>query len=449
MIDQTSGGQGEKEHEEPSDEWSIRQVLESVPYRWFVLAYFLDELCNAVWLVTLGLVISRTNTYWEAGLILVVTGVPLAMVLVFLSGWIDRKRSRNVALVTLACRTALMCVWAAVVVLDLAPFVIVAIIGGCVGAVSGLHEPAMTTYPTTVLPDDGAQAPAMVVERGGQRLSQAMGGVFAGWLVGWGDLGTPALFGAVTVLLALAILRRLNQQLPDPQTSAGTATGADNKPEPPGTSISGGFHFIKAHGVLARTLSVQAAISVTMAAVLMVTLPFRSHAEHWATSDYGQVFTVYGIGMTIATVSGWYLQRLNARSRILVSCALATVLGLVVIGVGLSSGLAATTILMGILGLCLGPAGPFLSGYLRGEAAAADKQAGTDQHTISGRANAMLILATDALEPVGYLFGVLLAIALPLSVATIILGVACTLVSGTSLLKLRRSAALRARPVRA
>lgn len=422
-------------------EWGIGQVLAHARYRWFVLAYFLDELCNAVWLITLGWVIARTDTHLQAAGILLITAIPLTVVLVLCSGWIDRLRSRNVALVTLGCRAALMCLWVLVVATDSAPFALVAVIGGLVGAISGIHEPAMTTYPLAIFPQSEAQGPSVVVERGAHRLTQAVGSMTAGLLLGWGGLGAPAAFGAIAILVALAVMARLNRQLPAPSE----ATGDDGPAESTGSTIRGGLQFVRAHHTLSMTLSVQCLITVTTAAVLLVTLPFRVQSEGWSAGEYGVVMTVFGVGMTTATLAGFLLQRLPVRARLLLSCAMAAACGAMVVLIGMATSIVAVTVLMGVLGLCLGPAGPFLSGYLRSVTAQADEQA-AGVSRVSARVAAVMILATDAMEPMGYAVAIGLTLLFSLSVATVVIGGVCLLVSAASLVRISRIPALHVGP---
>lgn len=423
-------------------DWGIRQVLEAPRYRWFLLAYFLDELCNALWLITLGWVIARTDTDLQAAAILLITAVPLAVVLVTCSGWIDRKQSPNVALVTLALRAVLMCIWVAVATADVVPFAMVAVVGGLVGAISGIHEPAMTTYPLAVLPSAGAQAPAVVLERVTHRMTQAVGGVTAGALIGSAGLGAPAALGAGAIMVALFIIFRMNRALPTKAPAQGAA------PSPAGAgSISGGISFVRAHRALKHTLLVQALITVTVSAVLLVTLPFRVRELGWSSTEYGLIMTCYGVGMAIATASGLYLQRVDTRTRVLTSCALAALSGAVVIAIGLVGSVMGAAALMGLLGLCLGPAGPFLSGYLRSVTAEADAKSSDGEGKISGRVAAVMILATDAMEPVGYALAIGVTLIFSVSAATVCLGAFCLVMSGRALVQIGRIGDLRAVPV--
>lgn len=408
-------------------EVGFRGVLASRTYRVFVVAFFLDEVCNAVWLVTLGWVVAQSDSDLGAGLILAATALPLLLVLVFASGWVDRHRSPAIALVTLAARAALMLAWVAIAFYGTAPLVLVGVLGAALGAVSGLHEPAMTTYPVILLPGN-AQAPAMTIERAGQRLSQAVGGLIAGVLIGHGGIGAPALVGAVLVVAALGILSRLRSSTTTAPSSSSTG-GPSSKNS---SSILEGLRWVRAHPVLPRTLLVQSSITVTMAAVLLVILPFRARDDGWTAAQYGATIAVFGVGMTVATVAGLLLQRYALRTRLLLSCGMSLGAGLVVILLGVVADPASDAVLMGTLGLALGPAGPFLSGYLRGEAADADSQNGDDS-PISGRVMAVLILATDAMEPVGYVLAACLAVFTPLVVPTVLAGVSCVVFGALSL----------------
>lgn len=399
-----------------SAEAGFREVLASRSYRLFLVAFLLDEICNALWLVTLGWVVARSGSDVGGGVILSATSIPLVLVLIYASGWVDRRKSPIVALLTLAARAVLMLAWVAVVLSDAAPFVLVVVVGAALGAVSGLHEPAMATFPVLLLPDR-AQASAMTVERAGQRFSQAAGGVIAGVLIGRGGLGAPALVGAAFVLVAVGVLSRLRHAVP--------AARPGPPPTPNSSTIGEGFRWVRAHRVLPMTLLVQTSITITMSTVLLVTLPFRARDDGWSATEYGTTITVFGIGMTASTMIGFGLQRCSVRTRLMASCVLALVAGFVVVAIGLVADPLPDSILMGVLGLTIGPAGPFLSGYLRGEAAAADSSAGKDSAPISGRVMAVLILATDAMEPVGFLGAACLALVLPLAAPTAFVGVSC------------------------
>ena len=413
---------------------TFAEVVRHRRYRWFLAALLLDQVCEALWLVTLGWVASQASSPLWAGTILFAGTVPAVLLMLAGGLWVDRHGTARMAIVTLTLRASVMAVWVALVVTGVSAVGVIVLVAAVVGLIGGVHEPALFTYPTALLPSNRGQAAAVTMERATQRFTQMIGGAFGGFLLARSGAGAPAAIGAVCVLAALGVIValhiRLSQQRPPDSGSYPSADEGESR----GHQIRGGVQFVRSHPVLRYTMWVQCAASVAASAVLLAALPLRSQAEGWTPEQYGHAFAAYGAGVAIATLASFPLQRRTAHQRVLIAAAMAVATGLAVVLVGLAPTPTAQAGAAGLVGLALGPAGPFLSGYTRSVAQAAEEQTGIP---VTGRVGSVMLLMTDGAEPLGFLAVAGLASLFPVSVPTVALGLGTAAVAAWCLVRLR------------
>lgn len=370
------------------DHLTPREVLGRRHVPTFFSALFLDELATALWVFTVGWVASHAASPLATGLVLLAAGVPYAVFLVVGGSWADRFGSAAVAKWTLVARLIVLLSWWGLAMAGRGGQPELIVTAGLLGAISGLHQPAMLAYPTRLVPANG-QGSSMVMERTIARLAQAAGGFVGGWATNHWGRGAPAMIGAVGLAVALvavlSVWRAGHRSL--------ISESLETEPEEPlGTLALEGVRWIAQHSLLRRTVAVQAAISALVASLLLVLLPLQARAEGWGARDYGIAFGAFGTGMLVGSLSALVLAegKTGLSPRVAICLAGAGSVSVAVLGVTSSAAAAATCSF--IAGLALGPVGPTLSGVLRSSTASGNALA-------TGRVMAVLLLVTDAAEP--------------------------------------------------
>ncbi len=385
------------------------QVLrhEGVPA--FFAALLSDELATALWVFTLGWVASRASTVTGTGVILLASGLPYALMLVLGGSLTDRLGSARVAVWTLLARVMVMLGWWWAALEGHASSGTLIVGAVLVGAIAGVHQPAMTSYPVQLVPDEG-QASSMVIERGLARFAQGGAGFAAGLLTEHWGVGGPAAVAAALLILALAVVAVLGRGLPS--VSAATAVPSEKVL----SHLVGGLRWVGDRPILRRTLAVQSAVSALVGSLLLVLLPLRARAAGWTPASYGWAFGAFGVGMLFGVLGALWAAERRGGVGVYGSVVLALGGCLSVAALGVAQSAAWTATLAGAAGLLFGPVGPTLSGYLRG-VARADADA-----AVSGRAMAVLLLMTDAVEPLVLFIAAAIVAAISVDQAALLLG---------------------------
>ncbi len=361
-------------------------ILRSWRVRLYMLALLSDELATALWVFTLGWGAARLGDPVTAGWVLFAGGVPYVALLLVGGSLTDLLGSPRVAAWTLGARFgALGMFWVVTRGEVSAAPVQLAVAAAVLGAIGGVHYPAMTAYPAVLLPP-AAQSASMVLERGIARTAQAGGGYLAG--VATSRLGdaTPAALGAMLLAAAVGVMLCIRPARGVVRISSSAPGGAA-----PRVRVTEGIRWVGRHPVLRRTLAVQAATSAMVAALLLALLPQRASLSGWSAAFYGQAFGLFGAGMLTGTaVAIWATQRGRAGVGVPAAVWLAALgcLAALAAGVAPAPGLASLAAL--VSGIAFGPVGPTLSGYLRGQASSG---------AAVGQVMAVLLLVTDAAEP--------------------------------------------------
>lgn len=386
-----------------------REAWGYAKFRRYVYAFSADNLADTTWLVTLGWLASRSGNPATTGLVWVASALPT--LLFTLAGGViaDKYSAAQAAFFTSLARCLALMAWAVVVGLDARSMVGLAAVAFVVGAIEGIHIPALDAYPRSLLPSSG-QTTGSGILRVPWRAAQIVGPLLAGYFLDRSSALSVALIGLFLVIGTTVLLGRLRADL--------VRDVVHEIPED--SSVMAGLSYVRIHRALPFTISAQAAVNISSGALTLVALPLKARALGWSAFDYSCMFSAFALGLMVATLAvlGWQHRVSQARrvavgvvSSILacgVVCAIAPVKS-VTVGVALSL----------LLGLSLGPVGTLLTGY---------SLAATDQK-FTGRVQALAGLVTTGVEPVGFLaMGVLAALG-GVELATFIVGAFSTLLA--------------------
>lgn len=388
-------------------------------------AVLFDDLADAFWLVALGWVAAQAHTSFEAGLVLMTSGLP-QLVMLPVGGWLtDRIGQANAATITLGLRTVLLAGWTAVIAHDVSAVAAIGVANIVVGLISGLHVPAIASYPTALISSDGIST-ATQIGRQISRVSQTGGALLGGYVIASLGLVWLGVFAALGVAVAWVLV-----------VSLGMGLRRAKPPETEKIDVQGaraGWRFAWRHRVLRFTLAVQAFASALAAAAMLVVLPFKARTLDLSATTYGAAFGLYAVGMITGTAA-IRLHRQPVRRQLIAASGLAAATGAVGIGLAFAWNMASLLIGALLLGLTLGPVGPALTGYLMTTAKAEERTTGA---RVAGRAASLLLIVTDAMEPF-VLFLAATAAGLPggVTVPAVVLAGLCLLVGALALRKVQ------------
>lgn len=398
---------------------TLRETVVAAP-RWAILylpTSGLDGLVEALWLFTLGWEAARAG--WASGLVLAAGAVPAVAFVLWGGSLSDRLGAHRVATWTMAARIAVMIVWAAVVVSDTAPAYVAAAVALAVGAIAGIHDPAVSAVPQLLVPPAGLEA-SNNAQRISVRLVQTVGPALGGLLAAWLGMGTVVVVAAVVGTIPLtgfALLRRTARpQVAEPGLHAETGW----------RSLLSGFRWVGNDPAVRLTVPVQGVINLTTASILMAALPRQARTLGWGPDVYGFATAAFGAGMLLGTLVAFSIRANAPRHRvpIAVACAGVASIFVAITGSVVSPVLAVAS--AGIMGLTVGPVGSILTGWTMATTAAADP-------SMYGRVFAVLLLVTTAAEPLGYLVFSAVAGVTSVTIAAVSYGVIGVLVAGFAL----------------
>jgi hypothetical protein len=398
---------------------TLRETMRAAP-RW-ALVYLptsaLDSLVEALWLFTLGWEASRAGS--AAGLVLAAGAVPAVAFVLWGGSLADRLGAHRVAIWTMAARVVVMVAWAAVVISDTAPIYLAAAAAFAVGAIAGIHDPAVSAVPQLLVPNGGLEA-STNAQRISVRLVQTVGPALGGVIAGWSGIGAVVVVAAVIGLVPLAgfaLLRTTRRPATDGQLQHAD-TGW--------RSLLSGFRWIARDPVIRRTVPVQGVINLTTAYILMAALPLQARASVWGADVYGFATAGFGGGMLAGTVIAFSIRARAPRHRVAIAVVCAAITSVFVVTTGWAPTAALAIVSAGLMGLFLGPVGSILTGWTMATTAAADP-------SMYGRVFAVLLLVTTAAEPIGYLVFSALAAVTSVGVAAATFGAAGVLFAGLAL----------------
>ena len=388
---------------------SPRQAWAYPRFRRYVYAFSADNLADTTWLVTLGWLASRSGNPATTGLVWVASAVPTLLFTLGGGALVDRYSSAQAAFFTSLARCAALVGWAVVVGADARSMFALAAIAFVVGAIEGIHLPALDAYPRSLLPVAGQTTGAGIL-RIPWRAAQIVGPLVAGYFLDCSSALSVALIGLGLVAATTVLLAGLR---------SGTAAESVHEPSED-SSIRAGLRYVRGHRALPFTITAQAAVNTSSGALTLVALPLKAHALSWSAVSYGSMFAAFGLGLMAATwaVLQWQ-HRVSETRRVAVGMACAVIASVVVCAIAPVTTVALGVLLSFFLGLSLGPVGTLLTGY---SLVATEK-------AFTGRVQALIGLVTTGVEPVGFLVVGLLAAVGSAALATFVVGATSTLLA--------------------
>lgn len=360
-------------------------------FRRYVYAFAADNLADTTWLVTLGWLASRSGNPAVTGFVWVASALPT--LLFTLAGGViaDKYSAAQAAFFTSLARCLALLAWAVVVGLDARSLVGLAAIAFVVGAIEGIHVPALDAYPRSLLPAS-AQTTGAGILRVPWRAAQIVGPLIAGYFLDRSSALSVALIGLFLVIGTTVLLGRLRTEL--------VREVVHETPED--SSVVAGLSYVRTHRALPFTILAQAAVNISSGALTLVALPLKARALGWSALQYSCMFAGFALGLMIATLAvlSWQ-HRASETHRVIAGVASSIIACGIVCGMAPVKSVAVTVGLSMLLGLSLGPVGTLLTGY---------SLAATDQK-FTGRVQALSGLVTTGVEPAGFLaMGVLAAL---------------------------------------
>lgn len=355
----------------------------------FYTAVLFDDLGDTAWLVALGWIAAQAHVSYEAGLVLLTSGIPQLLTLPAGGALSDKMGQPRTAAITLGIRTLILVGWAFTISHNVGALAAIAVANIAVGLISGLHAPAMASYPTAFTSGPGITT-VTTHSRQLSRASQMLGGLGSGYVISGLGLTWLGVIAASCIAVAWLVSMTLARDLPrgkKVEHAPSLATTADN--------AVGGYHFVWAHPLLRFTLAVQVAGSAIAAAAVLVVLPFKATSLGLSATAYGFGFGLYGLGMVLGA-SVARLQGMSLRKQLTAAAALTVVTGAAGLLLAFSWNLPSLMAGAFLLGGALSPVGPTMTGYLLQTAQRQEEEYGT---SVVGRASALLVLVTDAMEP--------------------------------------------------
>lgn len=397
---------------------TLRETVRTAP-RWaalYVPSSALDDLVETLWLFTLGWEASRAGA--AAGLVLAAGAVPAVAFVLWGGSLSDRIGAHRVAIWTMAARIAVMAGWAAVVISDTAPAYVAAAAAFAVGAIAGIHDPAVSAVPQLLVPPAGLEA-STNAQRITARLMQTIGPALGGLIAGLMGMGTVVVIAAAVGLLPLVgfgLLRASGR--PDSDPVAPSDTGWH--------SLLSGFRWVGQDAAIRHTMPLQGVINLTTASILMAALPRQARDLGWGPEVYGYATAAFGGGMLLGTLLAFSIRGNAPRHRVTIAVSCAGISSIFVAVTGLVGSPVLVVIAAGLMGAAVGPVGSILTGWTMAAVASADP-------SMYGRVFAVLLLVTTAAEPLGYLVFSGLASLTSVAAAAIAFGAVGVLIAGWAL----------------
>lgn len=398
---------------------TLRETVRAAP-RWarlYLPTSGLDDLVEMLWLFTLGWEASRAGD--AAGLVLAAGAVPAVAFVLWGGSLSDRIGAHRVAVWTMAARIVVMSGWAAVVISDTAPAYVAAAAAFAVGAIAGIHDPAVSAIPQLLVPADGLEASSNA-QRITARLMQTVGPAVGGLLAGWMGMGTVVVVAAAVGLLPLAgfALLGTTRREPVPEEDGSAAAGW--------RSLLSGFRWVRNDPAIRHTMPVQGVINLTTASILMAALPRQARDLGWGPDVYGYATAAFGGGMLLGTLVAFSIRSNAPRLRVAIAVGCAGISSIFVAVTGSVESATLAVVAAGLMGAAVGPVGSILTGWTMATIASADP-------SMYGRVFAVLLLVTTAAEPLGYLVFSALATLTSVASAAIVFGAIGLLLAGFAL----------------
>lgn len=330
----------------------------------------------------------------------------------------DRLGVARVATWTLVARVVLMLVFGVVLVSGSSNIATLTGIAVFAGLIDALHMPALGGI-GSLLGSTGEQADMQATFTSVRRMAQVAGGALGGALLGWAPLSVGPIAGALLLIAAVALwlLRRR-------ASAAGLVIPAPERRLSVASMIREGLQAVWGEPMSRLALSLFGVANMSATAIILLGLPLKAVANHWAPWAYGLAAAALSAGYIVGGVL--LKKRLiglaggaNVRSAIrLLSLATVGLVGIAVTASPIVAGICAV-----VVGLFLSPAVGLLYATIYDLVPV----------EMRGRATSVVTLAIYVLIPVGQ--GAFSALAGPLSLVgaalalTAILGLALAVAS--------------------
>jgi MFS family permease len=382
----------------------------------YLPAATLDGLVEALWLFTLGWEASRAG--WAAGFVLAAGALPSLIFILWGGHLADRLGAHRVALWTMLARVVVMAAWAGVVMWDASPAYMAAATAAAVGAIAGIHDPAVSAMPVLLVPEAGIEA-SQNAQRLLIRLVQGAGPILGGALAAIAGTGSVVIVATAIGIIPLAGFATLRRKLPTPDIDV-------HADESGWTTALAGLAWVRKQPGFRFTVPLQGVVGLTTAAIVMASLPRQARIYGWGPGIYGLATGVFGVGLLLGGALAFRVRDRWPHRKGLVAVMCAGASSAFVAGTGLAQSPVQAVLGAGLMGLALGPVGSILTGWTVRSAAAADP-------ALVGRVWSVLLLVTTAAEPLGFLVFSGLAAAGGVPTAALVFGAAGVIMSAITL----------------
>nr|WP_279671506.1 MFS transporter [Flexivirga meconopsidis] len=356
-----------------------------------------------MWFVTLGWVAARAPSALWSGLIFCAGAVPAAAFTLLGGALIDRLGSGRAVLMTESVRLAVLLAWTVAMVVDTTPLVVLPVLAFVIGAVDGLHQPAMEVFPTDLVPENG-QTTIAGIEKLIMRGAQVIAGAAGGWLLSDVGLAGPSIAGAVAFFVALGLFARITttQQLTPPTADTDLFRAA-----------RAGWGIVAVDPVMRHTIPLHGVYNALTAGLTLTGYPLKARGHHWSAAQFGLGYAVWAAGLAIGSFV--MIRAVNKlRHKVRAAVVLMVAVGTCIIALGAADNLTVFIVLSALFGLCSGPTGPALSGFVRARSMSLPGG--------KGAVLGILTFAITGLEPLGYLAVGLVAFGTGIDLAFSVIG---------------------------
>ncbi len=347
---------------------------------------------DGVYLVALtwtALTLTHSSVY--LGLLLTTSALPRAILMLGGGVLVDRWGARRVILGSDLTRAILVGGLAALVALGHGSIALLFVIAGAFGVFDALFYPAtMTLIPALVEPGQLSAANGVwqMAVQGSMLIGPPVGGV----LVGVSGPAAAFAVDGVSFLVAFGALMaiRVSAAPAAPTDAAAEAGAAAAARQGPIAELTAGLRAAYSDPFLRAVLPVSAVMNLAAGGPLNVGLPLLAQAHSWGPEGYGALFAGIGAGVLtggLAMSAGLRLPRLGVSTMLS-----AVVIGIFMVGLGLTGALAVAVVLCALIGALIATINVTLISMI---------QRRTEPRLL-GRVSSVMMFSSMSLTPVSY-----------------------------------------------
>ncbi len=347
---------------------------------------------DGVYLVALtwtALTLTHSSVY--LGLLLTTSALPRAILMLGGGVLVDRWGARRVILGSDLTRAILVGGLAALVALGHGSIALLFVIAGAFGVFDALFYPAtMTLIPALVEPGQLSAANGVwqMAVQGSMLIGPPVGGVLVGVS---GPAAAFAVDGASFLVAFGALMAiRVSAAPAAPTGSAAEAGAAATARQGPIAELTAGLRAAYSDPFLRAVLPVSAVMNLAAGGPLNVGLPLLARAHSWGPEGYGALFAGIGAGVLtggLAMSAGLRLPRLGVSTMLS-----AVVIGIFMVGLGLTGALAVAVVLCALIGALIATINVTLISMI---------QRRTEPRLL-GRVSSVMMFSSMSLTPVSY-----------------------------------------------